>query len=353
MARKDKVSESTSTVEASAPEQDVGFSQADVGHEMELVLDPGPVKKIVFEGSPVEETPPPATEPEAPPAAADDSYRMARATRSDESFHAIRSQVDQLGSPSPAFEGAPRRAVFNTWRSSSTVYRTEQGGEVRAYEGPSGRTFTLADGNQERRFTEAEVDRVIANVRLPSQGVQETQPEPVQQPVKEKKGFLGGLLRKKKSVAESESPVEAQKEYQPQCSALTEEGHQCRNSARGGSKYCSSHAGYQPRTVHGIHAGLDTEPRFESTENTVPGAMGWDPEQATAQCKALTKAGKQCTNPSMAHSMYCGVHQDAEALTKSEILDVTDTKPRWPQAKDTKPAHRKMAKKSKKLKKGK
>ena len=34
--------------------------------------------------------------------------------------------------------------------------------------------------------------------------------------------------------------------YRPQCTALTSDGSQCRNSARGGSKYCGSHKGYQP-----------------------------------------------------------------------------------------------------------
>ena len=38
----------------------------------------------------------------------------------------------------------------------------------------------------------------------------------------------------------------------PQCSALTGDGKQCRNSSRGTSKYCASHKGYQPPALKGL-----------------------------------------------------------------------------------------------------
>jgi hypothetical protein len=41
-------------------------------------------------------------------------------------------------------------------------------------------------------------------------------------------------------------------DYQPQCAALTGDGKQCRNSARGASKYCASHKGYQPPAGKGL-----------------------------------------------------------------------------------------------------
>jgi hypothetical protein len=41
-------------------------------------------------------------------------------------------------------------------------------------------------------------------------------------------------------------------DYQPQCGALTADGKQCRNSARGTSKYCASHKGYQPPALKGL-----------------------------------------------------------------------------------------------------
>jgi hypothetical protein len=47
------------------------------------------------------------------------------------------------------------------------------------------------------------------------------------------------------------TPAAAAPTYRPQCSALTADGKQCRNSARGGSKYCGSHVGYQPKTLKG------------------------------------------------------------------------------------------------------
>jgi hypothetical protein len=41
-------------------------------------------------------------------------------------------------------------------------------------------------------------------------------------------------------------------DYNPQCAALTADGKQCRNSARGASKYCASHKGYQPPALKGL-----------------------------------------------------------------------------------------------------
>lgn len=59
--------------------------------------------------------------------------------------------------------------------------------------------------------------------------------------------------------------------YRPQCSALTDGGHQCRNSARQSSKYCSSHFGYQPPTMAKAAAKReDTLPRVRSAPDTVP-----------------------------------------------------------------------------------
>ena len=59
--------------------------------------------------------------------------------------------------------------------------------------------------------------------------------------------------------------------YRPQCSALTEEGHQCRNSAREGSKYCASHFGYQPTVIAKAAAKReDTLPRVKQAPDTLP-----------------------------------------------------------------------------------
>jgi hypothetical protein len=48
-------------------------------------------------------------------------------------------------------------------------------------------------------------------------------------------------------------------DYQPQCAALTEDGSQCRNSARGKSRYCASHKGYQPPTAKGLAKRIEGE----------------------------------------------------------------------------------------------
>ncbi|MEA3189717.1 MAG: hypothetical protein QOD77_299 [Thermoplasmata archaeon] len=59
--------------------------------------------------------------------------------------------------------------------------------------------------------------------------------------------------------------------YRPQCSALTEEGHQCRNSARESSKYCISHFGYQPPLIAKAAAAReDTKPRVKGAADTKP-----------------------------------------------------------------------------------
>jgi hypothetical protein len=48
------------------------------------------------------------------------------------------------------------------------------------------------------------------------------------------------------------TPAKAKPGYRPQCMALTDDGKQCRNSARKGSKYCAPHVGYQPPTTKGL-----------------------------------------------------------------------------------------------------
>lgn len=57
----------------------------------------------------------------------------------------------------------------------------------------------------------------------------------------------------------------------PQCSALTEDDKQCRNSARSDSKYCASHFGYQPPLIAKAEASRkDTKARVRGAPDTVP-----------------------------------------------------------------------------------
>lgn len=57
----------------------------------------------------------------------------------------------------------------------------------------------------------------------------------------------------------------------PQCGALTEDGKQCRNSARTASKYCMSHFGYQPPVLAKAEAARrDTVARVRDAPDTLP-----------------------------------------------------------------------------------
>jgi hypothetical protein len=110
--------------------------------------------------------------------------------------------------------------------------------------------------------------------------------------------------RKGKAEEEKRVPVATpDADYQPQCSALTDDGAQCRNSARHGSRYCSSHKGYQPPTAKGLAQ------RIEGT--------AWDPD---------------------------------DDLTDRQSVATADTRPRVRKAKDTKVKVRKVAKRGGKRK---
>jgi hypothetical protein len=63
----------------------------------------------------------------------------------------------------------------------------------------------------------------------------------------------------------------AEHALRPQCSALTEDGKQCRNSARSDSKYCASHFGYQPPVIAKAEAQRkDTRARVRGAPDTIP-----------------------------------------------------------------------------------
>lgn len=67
------------------------------------------------------------------------------------------------------------------------------------------------------------------------------------------------------------TPAAKAEEYRPQCSAITEAGEQCRNSAREGSKYCGSHFGYQPPVLaKGTVDRKDTRARVKDAPDTKP-----------------------------------------------------------------------------------
>jgi hypothetical protein len=67
------------------------------------------------------------------------------------------------------------------------------------------------------------------------------------------------------------TPAAKEEAYRPQCSAITEAGEQCRNSAREGSKYCGSHFGYQPPALARTSVDRkDTRARVKDAPDTKP-----------------------------------------------------------------------------------
>jgi hypothetical protein len=116
-------------------------------------------------------------------------------------------------------------------------------------------------------------------------------------------GFFGPKSSKKRVDAATEAhaaqaAVAAAKDLEPQCVALTEDGAQCRNSSRHGSKYCASHKGYQPPTAKGIAQRVEGD--------------AWDPR---------------------------------DDRTDQQTVKAADTRPRVRKAKNTKLAVRKSSKK--------
>jgi len=116
-------------------------------------------------------------------------------------------------------------------------------------------------------------------------------------------GFLGKkspkAAKQKAKKAKGGKTDASDPEYQPQCAALTEDGQQCRNSARGVSRYCSSHKGYQPPTAKGLAQRIEGD--------------AWDP---------------------------------TDDVTDHESVRGADTRPVVRRAKDTKVKVRKAAKKT-------
>jgi hypothetical protein len=120
-------------------------------------------------------------------------------------------------------------------------------------------------------------------------------------------GWFGPKGQKKKvdeALAQRAERNEGQAagELQPQCMALTEDGAQCRNSARGDSKYCSSHKGYQPPTAKGIAQRVEGEawdPSDDQTDHATVRAANTRPKVRKAKDtkvavrKASKKAGRK------------------------------------------------------------
>lgn len=93
------------------------------------------------------------------------------------------------------------------------------------------------------------------------------------------------------------TPAAAEHEYRPQCSAVTADGAQCRNSARQGSKYCAPHFGYQPPTTTGLAKRIEGEDWSDDDDQTDAGTV------RDADTKARVKKAKD-TKPSVRRNWF-------------------------------------------------
>ncbi|MEK6976256.1 MAG: hypothetical protein AABY18_07940 [Candidatus Thermoplasmatota archaeon] len=90
---------------------------------------------------------------------------------------------------------------------------------------------------------------------------------------------------------------QAEHAYRPQCSAVTADGAQCRNSARQGSKYCAPHFGYQPPTTTGLAKRIEGEDWSDDDRQTDSGTV------RDADTKARVTKAKD-TKPSVRRNWF-------------------------------------------------
>jgi hypothetical protein len=338
------------------PEGEGEPAEAGPSHPLDLV-EGGPVRRIHFGGRPG--TPEPTTEREF--TRIETTHYNPHHTAPLEDIH---WEVDRLGSGGSS--SAPPPVAY-----SRTLYTTERGSVKKAAEGRQSAIYLSSRKHgteSERRFSSTMVDPLIEDVDLnapsrpsgpyvhdgytlhsrvvelkgggeqtiyffskkePKSGTPCALPEGYEVGVSERTGLP--FLRR------SGSPGE--KEYQPQCAAITDGGKQCRNSARGESKYCSSHAGHHPKTLESV---VDTAPAHMA-QDTKAGSGAKGKDGLAVQCSAITADGKQCRNNARDGKATCASHKSYRAPTKRQVVDRLDTRPRWSKAKDTRPKTRKAS----------
>ncbi len=103
----------------------------------------------------------------------------------------------------------------------------------------------------------------------------------------------------------AKAAARAKADYQPQCAALTADGGQCRNSARGTSRYCASHKGYQPPATKGLAKRIEGESWSSTDEQTdAQSRREADTRPAVAKAKdtqlAVRKGKKAAKSPKAA-----------------------------------------------------
>lgn len=145
----------------------------------------------------------------------------------------------------------------------------------------------------------AKVERITRNVKARTVTVTEAVIEPLE--LQATSRVVKSRKTPAKATAKPKAKAIAAPGYKPQCAALTADGAQCRNSARGTSNYCAPHKGYQPSTTKGLAKRIEGE--------------AWDP---------------------------------TDKITDSSSVKGADTRPAVRKAKDTKVRVRKVAKTAKK-----
>lgn len=301
------------------------------------VLEPvvgGRVRRIVFEGDPVEPAPAPERDPER-------WQPRHRASMTDIEF-----EVDNLG----RFRARRDRTDPHASVRTGTVYETERGAVREARQkterGERRVLYTVVrngDRMEERRFSGLLVDEALRRRDAPAAEEEVVQEESVEYVPRTRRVVEEVLLEPRRrrdrkgkgNKAAGTGPATPEQVFQPQCAALTRDGLQCRNSSKTGTRYCGSHQAYEAQSLSSL---ADTKPRVAGAEDTLPG-RGSDrtTNSRQAQCGAYTRDGLQCRNSSRRTSKYCAAHKGYRAPSRSQLEARLDTTPRHARAADTKP----------------
>jgi len=224
---KRKALDETQTAEVIA-EQDVPFTEVpDTAEDfpveqhaaLELVTDPGMKKTIVFHGDVA--APDETVGDEAPVEFSESPLPPMRGPSSD--LGDVHAGVDSLG-PDPNFSGRPRRANLGPIPGRSrTVFRTESGGEVRAYESDRGRMLAVSTPTGEVPFRSEMVDDAIGRDEpLPEAApdvIETTTTTTTTQTTEERPrrrfGFFGRKLPKPEFHSDGKGDPDVKHVYQP------------------------------------------------------------------------------------------------------------------------------------------
>lgn len=291
------------------------------------VLEPvegGRVRRIVFEGTDAEE-----------PVRMEPSHRESDpwAPRHRASMDDIRFEVDNLN----RFRTRRQQtSSASAQMETGTVYETD-GGSVREAKQGERRVFYTAtrvgDRVQERRFSGHVVDEILRKRNPVEEDV--VKEESVEYVSRKRRVVEEVVVEPKRRRKADKKSAVVESAFQPQCTAVTKDGLQCRNSSKTATAYCGAHQSYKARSLDEV---TDTVPRVVGAEDTLPGkGSPRTTDGKQAQCGAYTLDGMQCRNSSRKTSKYCAVHKGYRAPSRAQLESRLDTKPRHAGAEDTLP----------------